>query len=196
MSTEEDLHKLKFTKTKNPRNLSLGITKITMKYKHVIPDSKTVAYMLRLRKFHYANTASKACTSKELIECMSGTWKLRRDTTEESKTVAGLALGNLTNLGKKGPHFSNYGKKIHKGSECTTEKKKAARIKTVTRHVVVERITATAAVVMDILRLNAPESLGVPITRNLRSLRVIKKLVQSRSLLLTMNIVLMEQMIW
>lgn len=45
MSMEEDLHKLKFTKKEDPKKLSLSIAKITMRYKHALPDSKKPAHV-------------------------------------------------------------------------------------------------------------------------------------------------------
>ena len=122
-------------KKKDPKNILLGIAKITMRYKHVPPDLKKAAHILRLGKLHYddilaaeerpcCRSVSRVCTSKELIECMSETWKLRGDTTDESKTADELTLGNLTNLVKKGPDCLNCGKKGHKRHECNAENKK------------------------------------------------------------------------
>ena len=112
MPTEQDLHKFKFTKKEDPKNLSLASAKITMRYKVKLPNSKKAAHILRLGKLHYADvlaakerscqrTEKRSHTSKELLDCMGGTWKLRGETPDEGKSADELALVNVTNLGNK-----------------------------------------------------------------------------------------------
>ena len=55
MPMKKDLHKLKFTKKEDPRNLSLAIAKITMRYTHDLLDSKKVAHILKFGKLHHAD---------------------------------------------------------------------------------------------------------------------------------------------
>ena len=80
----EKNHKLKFIKKEAPRNLSLRIAKITIKYKHKLPDLKKMAPVLRLGKLHYADMLAleerayrlsdeRTYTAKGLIERMSET---------------------------------------------------------------------------------------------------------------------------
>ena len=131
MPTEQDLHKFKFTKKEDPKNLSLASAKITMRYKVKLPNSKKAAHILRLGKLHYADVLAakerscrlndqRLCTIKELLECMPDTWKLCGGTPDEgnSKLAAELALVNLMNQGNKGKGFQGNchkcGKKGHK----------------------------------------------------------------------------------
>ena len=89
MSMEEDLHKLKFVKKEDLKNLSLAIAKITMRYRMTLPDSKKAARILRLGKLRYADVVAakeRSCcqvmkreyASRELLDCMCDTWKLCR----------------------------------------------------------------------------------------------------------------------
>ena len=115
-----------------------------MRYKHVLPDSKKTAHILRLGKLHYADalaaekrschqSALRVFTNKELIECVSETWKIRGCTIEENTTADELALENLPNLGKKGPECWNYDKKGHRRHEYNAENKKGTQDKGVGR---------------------------------------------------------------
>ena len=71
MPMDEDLHKLKFAKKKNPQNLSLAIAKIIMRYKVKLPDSKKAAHILRLEKLHYPDVlaAKKDPINKQRRYC-------------------------------------------------------------------------------------------------------------------------------
>jgi hypothetical protein len=55
MLMEEDLHKLKLTKNEDPTSLSLVISKITIRYKLTLTDSKNTAHILKHGKLHYAD---------------------------------------------------------------------------------------------------------------------------------------------
>ena len=79
---------VKFTKKEEPKNMVLKIVKITMRYNVKLPNSKKAAHILRGGKLQYAEVLAvnerscqqndqRSCTSKELLECMSNTWKLR-----------------------------------------------------------------------------------------------------------------------
>ena len=131
---------------------------------------------------------------------MCGTWQLRGGTPDESKTSDKLALGILKNCGRKGVECWNCGKEGHKRSGCKTEKEtraiKVAEIKVVAIRVVKTRRTVIYAAVISIPRLSVSESLETLDTRILRSPEALIKLVQSRSILLTLNIFSLGQRNW
>jgi hypothetical protein len=87
MSMEEDLYARKFRKKEEPENLALKIAKISMRYTVKLPDTKKMAYILRLGKVCHAGVLSakeraccrsdkRSCNSKALLVYMTNVWKM------------------------------------------------------------------------------------------------------------------------
>ena len=79
------------------------------------------------KKGPVVDTASKRLyTSKEILECMTSTWKMQGGIPNEGsngKTVDELALANLQNK-NKGEFQGNCntcGKKVHKAVDCRSK---------------------------------------------------------------------------
>ena len=114
---------------------------------------------------------------------MCDTWKLYGGTPDKIKSANGLALMNLTNLGKKG-HFRgecfNCGNKGHNNDDCPLpqkEKDKGNKNKNKAKKLTEAetRNAVITAVVMVVLVRSASERKGIPIILNSSRSSLIEK---------------------